>query len=126
MAGAFLNLNSHAKKSLDRIQSKPWSEPIGQALQATADIVNSLRGFIPGAGMIAGALSLGATLLNPQPRLKDLHKEIIELKKFSKSITTDMKEIKDEIGDFFSIVTDLRYKVQQVPKKFLFHILTAD
>ena len=68
-------------ESLKKVQEKPWAEPLGEALEVSAKVVEGLGSFVPGANMIGGALSFGATLLNPQPSLKDLQQQLIEIKK---------------------------------------------
>ena len=80
MARAFSKVKGYVTESLDKIQSKSWAEPAGQALEVTAFLVNGLSDFVPGAGILGGALSFGASLLNPQPSMKDLQKEMLEIK----------------------------------------------
>ena len=72
-------------KSLEKVQKKPWAEPLGQALAITGKIVNGCGSFIPGAGIIGGALSFGSGLLSPEPSLQDLKKQLDGIK----SISTD-------------------------------------
>ena len=81
------SLHGHVKESLKKVQEKPWAEPLGEALEVSAKIVEGLRNFVPGANMIGGALSFGATLLNPQPTLKDLQQQLSEIKKDLESPT---------------------------------------
>ena len=75
------SLHGHVTESLKKVQEKPWAEPLGEALEVSAKVVEGLGSFVPGANMIGGALSFGATLLNPQPSLKDLQQQLIEIKK---------------------------------------------
>ena len=81
------SLHGHVKESLKKVQEKPWAEPLGEALEVSAKIVEGLGNFVPGANMIGGALSFGATLLNPQPTLKDLQQQLSEIKKDLESPT---------------------------------------
>ena len=67
---------THVDETLKKIQKKPWAEPLGKTLEVTAKIVEGVGGFIPGAGVIGGALFFGATLLNPAPSLQDLQKDL--------------------------------------------------
>ena len=53
------------KKLKQKVQKKPWAEPLGKTLAITGEIIDGLD-FIPGAGIIAGALSFGSGLLSPE------------------------------------------------------------
>ena len=50
--------------------------------------------LVPGVGILGGALSLGATLLDPQPSPKDLQKAINECKEELKSISETDEELR--------------------------------
>ena len=76
-------------KSLEKVQNKTWAEPLGKSLAVTGKIVNGCGSFIPGAGIIAGALSFGSGLLNPEPSLQDLKKQLDDLKIGIESISTN-------------------------------------
>lgn len=80
MARAFTKMKSYMAEAIEKVQSQSWSEPTGQALEVSAKIVSGLGDFIPGVGIIAGALSFGGKLLNPQPSMKDLHSEMLQIK----------------------------------------------
>ena len=71
-----LAAKTHVDVTLEKIQKKPWAEPLGKALEVSSKIVKGAESFVPGAGVIGGALSFGATLLNPTPSLKDLQNEL--------------------------------------------------
>ena len=71
---------NHVDEALDKVRAKPWAEPLGKALQASSKIVGAVDGFVPGANVIGGALSFGATLLNPEPSVEDLQKQLREIK----------------------------------------------
>ena len=71
---------NHVEEGLERVRAKPWAEPLGKALEVTRKIVESVEGFVPGANIIGGALSFGATLLNPEPSVDDLQKQLREIK----------------------------------------------
>ena len=68
-------------EGLEKVRAKPWAEPLGKALVTTSSIVDALGNFVPGLGVIGGALSFGATVLNPVPTPQELMKEIQEIKK---------------------------------------------
>ena len=71
---------NHVDEALEKVRAKPWAEPLGKALQASSKIVGAVDGFVPGANVIGGALSFGATLLNPEPSVEDLQKQLREIK----------------------------------------------
>ena len=69
-------VKSHVEKGLEKVRAKPWAEPLGTALLVSSKIVDGLGSFVPGGNVIGGALAFGATLLDPQPTIKDLQKDI--------------------------------------------------
>ena len=71
---------NHIDEGLKKVQAEPWAQPLGKALKVTAKVVNGLGTVVPGGGAIGGALSFGATLLNPEISREDLHKELQEIK----------------------------------------------
>ena len=58
--------------TLAKIQGQTWAEPLGKACSVTGTIVKSMGNFVPGLGIVGGALSLGGTLLNPMASMNDL------------------------------------------------------
>ena len=69
------------KDGLEKIRSKPWAEPLGIAMGATASICNGLGDFVPGLGLVGGAINMGSKILNPAASLADIkraEKEILE------------------------------------------------
>ena len=58
--------------TLAKIQSQTWAEPLGKACSVTGTIVKGMGNFVPGLGIVGGALSLGGTLLNPKASMNDL------------------------------------------------------
>ena len=70
---------SWAKEGIEKIRSKPWAEPAGMALGAAASICQGLGNFVPGVGIIGGALKMGSVILNPSPSLADLKRSEQEL-----------------------------------------------
>ena len=88
-----------ADESLAKVRGKKWSKPLGKTLGVTGKIVTTIGAAVPGVGILGSALSMGATLLNPEPTLKDLQKSMNEMKQELKSITEtdeDLKAILEE------------------------------
>ena len=82
------------EKSLERVQKKTWAEPLGKTIGYTGKIIKECGSFIPGAGIIGGALSFGSALLNPEPSLQDLKKQLDDLNAGLKMISTDNESIR--------------------------------
>ena len=78
----------HVDEGLERVRAKSWAEPLGKALKVSGKIVGAVEGLVPGANIIGGALSFGATLLNPEPTVEDLQKELREIKVAIRESTT--------------------------------------
>ena len=70
----------HVEEGLEKVRAKPWATPLGKALETSGKILSFVDCFVPGASIIGGALSFGATLLNPEPAKEDLEKQLSELK----------------------------------------------
>ena len=70
---------NHVEEGLEKVRAKPWATPLGQALAVSGKIVGAVDGFVPGANIIGGALSFGATLLNPEPTVDEMQKELKEI-----------------------------------------------
>ena len=58
-----------------KVRGQTWSEPLGKACSVTGAIVSGLGNFVPGLGIVGGALALGGTLLNPKASLNDVRRE---------------------------------------------------
>ena len=78
----------HVEEGLEKVRAKPWATPLGKALETSGEILSFVGDFVPGAGIIGGALSFGATLLNPDPPKEDLEKQLSELKEEIKQSTS--------------------------------------
>ena len=76
---AYNKVNESVDKSLEKVRQKPWAEPLGKVLGVTGKIVEGVGDFIPGGHLIGGALSFGASLLNPEPTLEDLQNKLEEM-----------------------------------------------
>ena len=95
---------NHVEEGLEKVRAKPWAEPLGKALEVTGKIVGAVDGFVPGANIIGGALSFGATLLNPEPSVEDLQKELREIKdtiegSSNTAMILALERAKDELED---------------------------
>ena len=82
----------------------------GQALSVSAAIAAAFEGFLPGAKIISGALSFGATLLNPESSGEDLIAmfEHIkqEIKSSNKEVTEEMSRVKELVTKTFHNVVN--------------------
>ena len=110
---------SFVKDGIDKVRQKQWAEPLGVAMGVTASICNGLGSFVPGLGMVGGAIQMGGKILNPAPSLADIkrsEKEILEslegqtgiiketLEKRLETIREEMKRPQSEIVEDFQIV----------------------
>ena len=120
-------------EGLAKVRAKPWAEPLGKALVTTSSIVDALGNFVPGLGVIGGALSFGATVLNPVPSPQELMKEMQEIKQIMEGtqgrtakmalqkthdniegriknpegeIRGDLEEVKDDLKRVFAMVAE--------------------
>ena len=98
-------LHSHVTDGLEKVRAKSWAQPAGQALEVSATIVEGLGSLVPGASMIGGALSFGASLLNPPLTLEDLQNDLADIKKMledssqSQATTRALKREKEELEE---------------------------
>ena len=105
------SVKTSADESLAKLRDKKWSKKLGKTLGVTSKIVTMIGRVVPGAipviGIPIGAgfcilgslLSMGATLLNPKPNLKDLEKDLNEMKQELNSITETDEERKADKRD---------------------------
>ena len=63
-AMAAIARKQHVDEALEKVSSNTWCEPLGKALAVTGTIVSGLGNFVPGLGILGGALSLGSKVLN--------------------------------------------------------------
>ena len=68
---AAIDTKQHVDAALTKVRGQTWSEPLGKACYVTGSIVQGLGNFVPGLGIVGGALSLGGTLLNPMASVND-------------------------------------------------------
>ena len=71
--------------NLEKLRDKPWASKLGLVLSETGKLVSAAGNFVPGLGLVGGALSLGATLIDPPPSLQDIN----QLKKSLDTIAED-------------------------------------
>ena len=118
---------SYVKDAVSKLRSQEWAEPVGQAMGATAAIFSAFS-FVPGMGIIGGALKLGSSILNPIATLHDvnrLEKELVEdfgaikeeMKHSAKvmsedmiKIKSDLLNVKDTVSKTYDMVLDSSYK----------------
>ena len=122
---------NHIEEGLEKVRAKPWAEPLGKALEVTGKIVGAVDGFVPGANIIGGALSFGATLLNPEPSVKDLQQQLQDIKDtiegssnttIKLALEEAMEKLEDKIAhpvgeikvDFEEVRADLRRVFKEV------------
>ena len=64
------------KKTYQKVQSKAWEKNVDTALNVTGSILSGLgNAGVPIVGLVGSALTMGAEILNPAPKLKDLKEE---------------------------------------------------
>ena len=69
-----------AKDKVDKIRRHPKAPTVATALEMTGSVVNAMGSWVPGVGMVGGALKMGASMLDPDPKLSDLRREADEIK----------------------------------------------
>jgi len=130
MAGALKKVGQHVQEGLEKIREKEWAEPLGKGLAIGASIVNGMGSFLPGAGILGGAMSLGASLLHPEPTLEELREELLEIKQIlkddskSKAATRSAQRQKKDIeemienpsGEIKSNFAEIKLEMKQISK----------
>lgn len=84
-----------------KAQGKSWAEPAAAALSATGSIVNGLGTFVPGFGILGGALKLGSSILNPDVKLKDLKRTEEAVTEGQQLICENIGKVKKEVETRF-------------------------
>jgi hypothetical protein len=111
--------------SVERLRSKSWAEPLGKSMAETAKVVGIFAWFLPGGSLIAGALTIGATLLTTGPGKRETKESfegvdeemkviIIETRKTQEFNNNLLTKIQHQIELTFKIVADSRYKVRMM------------
>ena len=130
MAAAIRKVGDHVQEGLDKIREKPWAEPLGKALATGAKIVTRMDGLVPGIALLGGAMAMGASLLNPEPSVTDLHKELKEinqllqdkslLKATKRAYMTQQKKlqtlIENPIGEVQSNFNEIKNEMKNILK----------
>ena len=80
---------NYVNAGIKKVQAQPWASPLGEALEVTGAIFETCGEFVPGLGLLGGALSVAGTLLNPDTSNDELQKELREMKTV---LTTMSKE----------------------------------
>ena len=70
-----IETKQHVDEALVIVRGQTWSEPLGKACAVTGGIVSGLGNFVPGLGIVGGALSLGSKVLNPTASMNDVRRE---------------------------------------------------
>ena len=94
--------------------------------------MKNLEGFVPGASILEGALSFGASILNPETTLEDLQKGLIEIKEVinddagtkatlnklvakekerAASIAKTEAKMKENLTQIYDLLVDSRFRV---------------
>ena len=130
MAGTVKKVGNHIQVGLDEIRDKPWAEPLGKGLAIGAKIVTGMENFIPGAGILGGAMAFGASLLNPEPSIADLQIELREIKELVnkdtqskallRALQKEQKELEERIenpaGEIRSNFDEIKTEMKQIFK----------
>ena len=126
MSGKLRKAGQHVQLGMEKIRGKKWAEPLGKGLAISAKIVSRMGNFVPGTKILGGALSFGASLLNPEQRIENsegeirenfvaIKKEMNELFKSveqdNNNISENLSQMKDVISRTYILVADVRYRV---------------
>ena len=57
---------------LERLKNVEWKEPLGKGLRVTSKIVGAVSDFVPFAGIVKGATSMVADMLDPPVTLEQI------------------------------------------------------
>ena len=86
---------NYVDESIKKIQQKEWAEPVGPAMAVTGTICSEIGNFVPGFSLVGGALSFGASILNPEPSIEDIQKEMKEMTQAMNSMSEEFVTAKD-------------------------------
>ena len=105
---------SGAQEELDRVRRKKWAPKLATSLKVTGEAVSSVGSWIPGVGMIGGALKMASGVLDPKPLLSDIRKELeYQLQSMSndlRALDDELKATKGLVLESFLLALDSRYK----------------
>ena len=121
-----LETGKKGNTKLEEIQKKEWAEPTGAVLKAAANAVSLIPP--PVGNVLNGALSLGATVLNPDPSLADLRRAKEEIKDEMKAAVHEVAKDMAKIGGELSLLrTDMEEVLKLISdKEFYEGIETID
>ena len=102
----------YVNDSIKTIRSRSWAKPVGMAMSVTASIVECFN-WIPGVGIVGGALKLGSSLLNPAPSLQDLRKQIQDIESH---VEGSSQYVKDLLG---KQILDIERQLENPEKELL-------
>ena len=122
-------------RGLDKLKAQPWASPLGTALSVTGGTLKVVGHFVPGVGILGGALAAGSTLLKPsnedlQKDIQAMHQtlkntqnesvrrmmqdNIASLERQQSEIREDFAEVKEELGE---VMREIQTKSQNITKE---------
>ena len=111
-----LETGKKGKEKLEEIQKKEWAEPTATALKAAASAVSLIPP--PVGNVLKGALSLGGTILNPDPSLADLRRAKEEIKDEMKTAVHEVAKDMAKIGgELPALRTDMEEVLKLISDK---------
>ena len=118
---------SFVKDGISKVQQKEWAEPLGIAMGVTAGICNGLGSFVPGLGIVGGAIQVGSKILNPAPSLADIKRSEQEILEHLEGKTGRIKDVLErECKDLNKIlelyIDDNRVKLPNVESVVILNI----
>ena len=113
---ASIETKQHVEAALAKVRGQTWSEPLGRACTVTAGIASGLGTFVPGFGIVGGALSLGASLLNPSATMNDVKRgkgenEANNSGTGSSEVKKDMEEVQSFWGHVLLAIENFAMKL---------------
>ena len=75
---------SYPASKLERLKNVEWKEPLGKGLRITSKIVGAVSDFVPFAGIVKGATSMVANILDPPVTLDQIRDCLLPMKSESK------------------------------------------
>ena len=68
----------HIAGKLERLKNVEWKKPLGRGLRVTSEIADAVSDFCPFAGLVKGATSMVADILDPPVTLEQIRYTIHE------------------------------------------------
>ena len=107
-------VKNHLDEKLEKVRSQPWAQPLSSALETTGKLLGLFEDFVPGGKLIGGALSFGATLLNPAASRFDVKTGLAEVEA---GIRIEFKGIHTEMERVFTEVESSNKRVAEAIMK---------